>query len=342
MPWLQSSVAAQQQAANQQTPYGSSTNQYILNNNQDNYLPLSNFHQSPAAHASFQPQYWSAMPPAMMFPAPPPQPMLAQQSGLSNEQQSPQSKANSNNNRPLTPSNSGDILSTSQPNQPQFMNMPRTAQTPGRGAHRAEMLPFCLALLVNFPYYATASPTFLDPNLLMQTSRPPNGSPGIRMYQQQVPIPSTTLLELIVTLANMFSLFQLTRATRVVSTAVQSPARSRAHSTVREMTNATFPDVGLLSRCVHYSKPAPRRIHRRLLAFPWRSSSVQTRSTAADADLSRANQRPSALAGVQQHDAVDDATADVEHRCVRRHVQHAILSTERTISWRIAAADAQR
>ncbi|CAF4441669.1 unnamed protein product, partial [Adineta steineri] len=44
----------------------------------------------------------------------------------------------------------------------------------------------------NFPFFAAASPTFLDPNLMMQTSRPPNGSPGIRMYQQQVPIPINT------------------------------------------------------------------------------------------------------------------------------------------------------
>jgi hypothetical protein len=28
---------------------------------------------------------------------------------------------------------------------------------------------------------------------MMQTSRPPNGSPGLRMYQQQVPIPSIFL-----------------------------------------------------------------------------------------------------------------------------------------------------
>ncbi|CAF4956449.1 unnamed protein product, partial [Rotaria socialis] len=43
---------------------------------------------------------------------------------------------------------------------------------------------------VNFPFYAAASPTFLDPNLMMQTSRQPAGSPGLRMYPQQVPIPS--------------------------------------------------------------------------------------------------------------------------------------------------------
>ncbi|CAF1009353.1 unnamed protein product [Adineta ricciae] len=175
MPWLQTTVAASQQSGNQQPPYGSSSNQYILNNNQDNYLQtLANFHQSPATHPSFQPQYWSAVPPALVFPAPP-QAMLAQQQTLNNEPQSPQSKANNANNRPLTPSNSNDLLSTSQPNQPPFLSMPRAAQTP-----------------VNFPFYAAASPTFLDPNLMMQSSRAPNGSPGIRMYQQQVPIPINT------------------------------------------------------------------------------------------------------------------------------------------------------
>jgi hypothetical protein len=35
--WL-SNMAAQQQTANQQSPYGSSSNQYIINGNQDNYL----------------------------------------------------------------------------------------------------------------------------------------------------------------------------------------------------------------------------------------------------------------------------------------------------------------
>ncbi len=132
MSWLSTTVAAQQQSANQQTPYGSSSNQYIINSNQDNYLQsLANFHQSPATHPSFQPQYWSALPTALMFPAP--QPMLAQQQTLNNDQQSPQSKTN-NNNRPLTPSNSTDLLSTSQPNQqqPQYINMPRAAQTPGK------------------------------------------------------------------------------------------------------------------------------------------------------------------------------------------------------------------
>ena len=131
MPWLQTTVAASQQSGNQQPPYGSSSNQYILNNNQDNYLQtLANFHQSPATHPSFQPQYWSAVPPALMFPAPP-QAMLTQQQTLNNEPQSPQSKANNANNRPLTPSNSNDLLSTSQPNQPPFLSMPRAGQTPG-------------------------------------------------------------------------------------------------------------------------------------------------------------------------------------------------------------------
>ncbi len=131
MSWMSSAVAAQQQSANQQTPYGSSSNQYILNNSQDNYLQsLANFHQSPATHPSYQPQYWSAVPTALMYPGP--QPMLAQQQTLSNEQQSPQSKTNNNNNRPLTPSNSTDLLSSSQPNQQQqYINMSRAAQTPG-------------------------------------------------------------------------------------------------------------------------------------------------------------------------------------------------------------------
>jgi hypothetical protein len=142
MSWLSTTVAAQQQNANQQTPYGSSSNQYIINSNQDNYLQsLANFHQSPATHPSFQPQYWSAVPTALMFPAPPPQQILAQQQTLNNEQQSPQSKTNNNNNnnRPLSPSNSTDLLSTSQPNQqqPQYMNMPRAAQTPGK-IHKIE------------------------------------------------------------------------------------------------------------------------------------------------------------------------------------------------------------
>jgi len=134
MSWLSTTVAAQQQSANQQTPYGSSSNQYIINSNQDNYLQsLAGFHQSPATHPSFQPQYWSALPTTLMFSAQPQ--MLAQQQALNNDQQSPQSKTNNNNNnRPLTPSNSTDLLSTSQSNQqqPQYINMPRAAQTPGK------------------------------------------------------------------------------------------------------------------------------------------------------------------------------------------------------------------
>jgi hypothetical protein len=130
MPWLST-----QQSANQQTPYGSSSNQYIINSNQDNYLQsLANFHQSPATHPPYQTQYWSAVPTALMFQAPP-QPQMLPQQTLNNDQQSPQSKTNNNNNnnRPLTPSNSTDLLSTSQPNQqPQYINMPRAAQTPGK------------------------------------------------------------------------------------------------------------------------------------------------------------------------------------------------------------------
>ncbi|CAF5187144.1 unnamed protein product, partial [Rotaria magnacalcarata] len=182
MSWLSSAVAAQQSSANQQASYLPSSNQYIINSNQDNYLQsLANFHQSSATHPSFQPQYWSAVPTAVMFPAPPPpqQTMLTQQQQLNNEQQSPQSKANNNNNtnRPMTPPNSTDLLNASQSNQQQtqYINMSRAAQTP-----------------VNFPFYAAASPTFLDPNLMMQTSRQPAGSPGLRMYPQQVPIPINT------------------------------------------------------------------------------------------------------------------------------------------------------
>jgi len=44
-------------------------------------------------------------------------------------------------------------------------------------------------ILVNFPFYAAASPTFLDPSIMMSNTRPPNGSPALRMYPQQVPIP---------------------------------------------------------------------------------------------------------------------------------------------------------
>ena len=136
MSWLSTAVAAQQSTGNPQASYVPSSNQYIINSNQDNYLQsLANFHQSSAAtHPSFQPQYWSAVPTAVMFPAPPPQTLLTQQQTLNNEQQSPQSKTNNNNNRPLSPSNSTDLLSTSQPNQqqPQYINMPRAAQTPGK------------------------------------------------------------------------------------------------------------------------------------------------------------------------------------------------------------------
>ncbi|CAF1045203.1 unnamed protein product [Rotaria sordida] len=178
MSWLSTAVAAQQSTGNPQASYVPSSNQYIINSNQDNYLQsLANFHQSSATHPSFQPQYWSAVPTAVMFPAPPPQTLLTQQQTLNNEPQSPQSKANNNNNRPLTPPNSNDLLSTSQSNQQQaqYINMSRAGQTP-----------------VNFPFFAAASPTFLDPNLMMQTSRQPAGSPGLRMYPQQVPIPINT------------------------------------------------------------------------------------------------------------------------------------------------------
>ncbi|CAF3238396.1 unnamed protein product [Rotaria socialis] len=172
MSWLSSTMAAQQQTANQQQPYGSS-NQYIINSNQDNYLQqLQNYHQSPATLPSLlgQPQYWSALPTALVFPAAPPQALLAQQQSSNNEQQSPQSK--NNNNRPLTPTNSADLLSASQSNHQQYINMQRTTQTP-----------------VNFPFYAAASPTFLDPSIMMSNARQPTGSPGLRMYPQQVPIP---------------------------------------------------------------------------------------------------------------------------------------------------------
>ncbi len=135
MSWLSNAMAAQQQNANQQSPYGSSSNQYIINGNQDNYLQqIQNYHQSPATLPSLlgQPQYWSALP--IVFPAPPPQTMMQQQQTSTNEQQSPSSKTNNNNNRPLTPTNSTDMLSSSQPNQQaqQYMNIPRTTQTPGK------------------------------------------------------------------------------------------------------------------------------------------------------------------------------------------------------------------
>jgi hypothetical protein len=135
MSWLSNNLAAQQQTNNPGTPYGSSSNQYIINSNQDNYLQsLAGFHQSPAAHPPFQQPYWSALPTAVMFSAQP-QPTLLnqqQQPNTNNDQQSPQSKTN--NNRPMTPTNSNDLLSTSQSNQQaaQYMNMPRAAQTPGK------------------------------------------------------------------------------------------------------------------------------------------------------------------------------------------------------------------
>ena len=139
IPWLSNPIAAQQQTVNQQSPYGPSSNQYIINSNQDSYLQqLQNYHQSPAALPSLlgQTPYWPGLSTALVFPAPPPQAMMAQQpQGSNNDEHSPQSKHMLNNNdRPLTPSGSGDILSTSQPNQqpPQYMNMPRAGQTPGR------------------------------------------------------------------------------------------------------------------------------------------------------------------------------------------------------------------
>jgi hypothetical protein len=195
MSWFSNAMAAQQQTANQQSPYGSSSNQYIINGNQDNYLQQLNYHQSPASLPSLlgQPQYWSALPTALVFPAPPPQHMLAQQETSNNEQQSPQSKTNNNNNnRPLTPTNSTDILNTSQPNQQQqqYINMPRTTQTPGNQMkilfNKFNLFFF---ILVNYPFFAAASPTFLDPNIMMPSTRPPNSSPALRMYPQQVPIP---------------------------------------------------------------------------------------------------------------------------------------------------------
>jgi hypothetical protein len=195
MSWLSNAMAAQQQTANQQSPYGSSSNQYIINGNQDNYLQqLQNFHQSPATLPSLlgQPQYWSALPTALVFPAPPPQAMLAQQQTSNNEQQSPQSKANNNNNRPLTPTNSTDMLSSAQLNQQaqQYMNMPRTTQTPGIKNEISYVRNLILKFfLVNYPFFAAASPTFLDPNMMMSNTRPPNGSPALRIYPQQVPIP---------------------------------------------------------------------------------------------------------------------------------------------------------
>lgn len=133
MPWLSTAVPGQQPSGNPQTPYTSSANQYMINTNQDNYLTsLGNFHQPSATHPSFPTQYWSPVATTLMFPAPP-QSMLAQQQPLNNEQQSPQSKGNDMGNRPGTPSNSTDLLSSSQPNQQtQFINMSRAAQPPSK------------------------------------------------------------------------------------------------------------------------------------------------------------------------------------------------------------------
>lgn len=135
MSWLSTALPGQQTTGNQQPSFLPSSNQYIINSNQDNYLQsLANFHQSSTTHPSFQPQYWSAVPTAVMFPAPP-QTMLTQQQQLNNEPQSPQSKSNNTNNvnRSMTPPTANDILNTSQSNQQQtqFINMSRTAQTPG-------------------------------------------------------------------------------------------------------------------------------------------------------------------------------------------------------------------
>ena len=48
-------------------------------------------------------------------------------------------------------------------------------------------------ILVNYPFFAAASPTFIDPNMMMSNARPPSGSPALRMYPQQVPIPGMLL-----------------------------------------------------------------------------------------------------------------------------------------------------
>ena len=44
--------------------------------------------------------------------------------------------------------------------------------------------------LVNFPYFAAASPSYLDGSLMIPSGRQPTASPGLRMYNQQMPIPS--------------------------------------------------------------------------------------------------------------------------------------------------------
>ena len=153
--WLSSAMAAQQQqqqqqTVNQGTPYGSASNQYMMNSNPDSYLQsMANYHQSSAAHPSFPTQYWSAVPTALMFPAPPQAMLPQQQQALSNEQQSPQSK----NNRPMTPVNSSDLLSTSQPNQQaaQYMNMSRGAQNSGRAISRRRGVNESLSLFSELP-----------------------------------------------------------------------------------------------------------------------------------------------------------------------------------------------
>lgn len=130
MSWLSNPLSGQQAANTQAGPYGSSSSQYLLNNNQDTYLqPLPGFSQSQAAHGPFQTPFWSALAPTIMFPSSLPQTILNQaQTTLNHESQSP-----TTSHRPLTPTNSNDLLSTSQPNQSgaQFMNMPRAAQTSG-------------------------------------------------------------------------------------------------------------------------------------------------------------------------------------------------------------------
>ena len=173
MPWLSTAVTAQQSSGNPQTPYNSSGNQYMINTNQDNYLTsLGNFHQQSATHPSFQAQYWSPVPTTLMFSAPP-QSMLAQQQPLSNEQQSPQSKGNDLGNRPPTPSNSTDLLSSSQPNQQQtqFMNMSRATQpqsksqlVPSIESQRSSFLSSEFSILCSCFTHVSRS-TFNDANI---------------------------------------------------------------------------------------------------------------------------------------------------------------------------------
>ncbi|CAF0762499.1 unnamed protein product, partial [Didymodactylos carnosus] len=171
-PWQAqaAALAAVQQQQTQQQSYNTSANQYILNGGgQDNgYLPAlaaANFHQQ-----QMLPQFWGL---PLMYPTNMVQQPSAQQPGQAagNLQQSPQTKQP---NRPMTPSNQSDgmsILSTSQPNQAtQYINVARTGQTSA------------------FPFY-TASPTYLDPNLILQSPRQQVGSPGVRIYSQQVTVP---------------------------------------------------------------------------------------------------------------------------------------------------------